>query len=378
MEKDVYPFYRFFQRLRQEVGIELDLSQYLAFWELLLSSQFRVIDWEQVLDLCKILWLSKIDYQDSFERIFREEAILLCSTITGNKREGHLYNDEANSRGNSNTSNNTSRDRGSSTKDSDDFSYPHPESEQKESGLGERRGSIYLQFSEIDQGKEGTFTLSPDGELLDNNYLFSEKYSPLLDRRLQQHWKYLRSNLIKKPGTALDVGATVKELAQWGLISTPKYLDDREKQPKIIFLVDQSPSMVAFEYMEPHFMTAFRASLPKADIKVAYFHNSPKAIYNEKKLTINQLISKKSGHKVAVLIFSDAGAARGSMNTDRIDETRLFLDKIRQGSSTTLWFNPLPLDRWLYSSADYISYYVNMLEVNLESMKSLPGLLKRI
>ena len=87
MEKESYPFFRFFQRLRSELGIELDTTQYAAFWEVVLSTPSRIDNWAALLDLCKILWLTKPEYEASFNQLFKEEVLVLCRSFLGNDKD---------------------------------------------------------------------------------------------------------------------------------------------------------------------------------------------------------------------------------------------------------------------------------------------------
>ena len=63
-----------------------------------------------------------------------------------------------------------------------------------------------------------------------------------------------------------------------------------------------------------------------------------------------------------VLIFSDAGAARGRHNPGRIEHTRLWLQLLKKHVSTVAWLNPMPAARWWGSSAEWISHQTGMFE----------------
>ncbi|MCB9052326.1 MAG: hypothetical protein H6556_23065 [Lewinellaceae bacterium] len=63
-------FYRFFQRLRQEVGIELDARQYRNFLHCLLLGTVK--DKADMLELCKTMWLTRPQFRPRFEEIFEE------------------------------------------------------------------------------------------------------------------------------------------------------------------------------------------------------------------------------------------------------------------------------------------------------------------
>jgi uncharacterized protein with von Willebrand factor type A (vWA) domain len=50
--------------------------------------------------------------------------------------------------------------------------------------------------------------------------------------------------------------------------------------------------------------------------------------------------------RTGVLIVSDAGAARGNFNKDRVEYTVKFLKQLEQSVSYYTWLNPMPNDSW--------------------------------
>lgn len=379
MEKESYPFYRFFQRLRLELGIELDTTQYSAFWEVVLSTPSPIDNWAALLDLCKILWLTKSEYEASFNQLFKEEVLALCKSLTGSNKE--------------NTSNITppivptkppasTEAKGTSSGDGSEAEVSNPQiplAEESNQPL-DKNVTLYLQFSDAEEDESGSPSPNQDleTEFLSNSYIFSDKYSALLDRRLQQKWKYLRSrNSIKKASNQLDIAATVQEKAKWRIINSPKYLVDRVSKPNILLLIDRSSSMVAFEYLEQHLIEALKVSLPKTKPHVAYFFNTLDSFYQKQGLGVQELLTRRREDKFTVIVLSDAGAARGSSNPTRIRIIRTFIQQVRSRGHSMIWLNPFPEERWSTSSAEYIAYFVDMLAISLKGLKSLPELLKR-
>jgi uncharacterized protein with von Willebrand factor type A (vWA) domain len=63
-----------------------------------------------------------------------------------------------------------------------------------------------------------------------------------------------------------------------------------------------------------------------------------------------------------VLIFSDAGAARGGLNFKRVSLTIAFLRRLKQHVRYVTWVNPMPKTRWAGTTAGEIARYVPMFE----------------
>jgi uncharacterized protein with von Willebrand factor type A (vWA) domain len=75
--------------------------------------------------------------------------------------------------------------------------------------------------------------------------------------------------------------------------------------------------------------------------------------------------------RTAVLILSDAGAARGHLDETRYRQTLHFLSKVRQQRLRYLaWLNPMPHHRWPATTASLIARDVPMFELSSRGMTS--------
>ena len=75
-----------------------------------------------------------------------------------------------------------------------------------------------------------------------------------------------------------------------------------------------------------------------------------------------------------ILIVSDAGAARGYLNEDRIQQTYTLLHRLRK--HRIAWLNPLPRERWKNTSADIISDFVHMFETGDDNGDDLGNIVR--
>ncbi|WP_414579694.1 hypothetical protein [Anabaena sp. CCY 9402-a] len=68
--------------------------------------------------------------------------------------------------------------------------------------------------------------------------------------------------------------------------------------------------------------------------------------------------------RTAVLIFSDAGAARGGYSEERYELTREFITQLQHHVRYIAWLNPMPRKRWFGTTAGEIAHLVPMFEVS--------------
>lgn len=216
---------------------------------------------------------------------------------------------------------------------------------------------------------------SKKGEIL------TSEYFPLTARQMKQIWRYLRRPVREGQATELDVEATVNQIGRQGILLKPVLVPRRINRAEMLLLIDQDGSMVPFHALSYRLAeTALRGGrLGRAGIY--YFHNCPiENLYHdphhqEGKL-ITDIVTHVCSERTAILIFSDAGAARGGYNQERYELTQEFLAQLKQRVRYIAWLNPLPKERWLGTTAGDIARLVPMFEVNRRSMQDAIGVLR--
>jgi uncharacterized protein with von Willebrand factor type A (vWA) domain len=68
------------------------------------------------------------------------------------------------------------------------------------------------------------------------------------------------------------------------------------------------------------------------------------------------------------LIVSDAGAARGYFDKERVEETQAFIEVIRRYSYKLAWLNPMPQARWKSSTAEELAGLFPMFPLNRDGL----------
>lgn len=205
------------------------------------------------------------------------------------------------------------------------------------------------------------------------DYVFSNDYLPLTARQAKQSWRYLRRPVRAGALTELDVAATIQQIAQEGFFYNPVLIPQKVDRSQLILLLDMDGSMVAFHSLGERLKETAIAGERLGRSQVYYFHNCPvDYLYSDPGQcdyqTIEQVLDQASPIHTSVLIFSDAGAARGGYSQDRLEWTQLFLQKFQQKIRYLAWINPvpreLPQDRWADTTAGEIAKLIPMFEAD--------------
>jgi uncharacterized protein with von Willebrand factor type A (vWA) domain len=224
-------------------------------------------------------------------------------------------------------------------------------------------------------------TTSRQEEIADSRFILTNEYFPVTERQMKQIWRYLRRPVREGAATELDVEATVNQIGRKGLLLEPVLVPRRVNQADLLLLIDQDGSMVPFHTLSHRLAeTALRGGrLGKAGIY--YFHNCPlDYLYHDSNHQeaefVSDVVTYACSERTAVLIFSDAGAARGGYNEERYELTKEFLAQLRQRVRYITWLNPMPKKRWQKTTAGEIAHLVPMFELSRRGMQDVIGVLR--
>ena len=206
-----------------------------------------------------------------------------------------------------------------------------------------------------------------------DRFVFSGDYLPVTQRQMKQSWRHLRRMVRDGAATELDVDGTVQRIAHDGILLEPVLVARRTNRMKLVLLIDQDGSMVSFHSLSARLAeTALRGGrLGKAGIY--YFHNCPIGhLYHDpmhyEAEPIEDVFAGLRREHTVVLIFSDAGAARGGLNLERARLTAAFLQQLNRHVRYVAWLNPVPKDRWATSTAREIALHVPMFEATRQGL----------
>ncbi|MDF5718922.1 MAG: hypothetical protein PUP91_00220 [Rhizonema sp. PD37] len=246
---------------------------------------------------------------------------------------------------------------------------------QKES----KQKSAFLDEVQVAQAVQQTTRIEKD--IPENLFILIDEYFPVTERQMKQIWRYLRRPVRQGAPTVLDVEATVHQIGRQGILLKPVLVPRRVNQAELLLLIDQDGSMVPFGELSHRLAeTALRGGLlGKAGIY--YFHNCPiEYLYHDSNLVeaelVHDVVTNVCSQRTAVLIFSDAGAARGGNSEERYELTQQFLSQIKQRVRYIAWLNPLPRKRWTGTTAGDIARLVPMFEVSRRGLQDAIGVLR--
>lgn len=199
--------------------------------------------------------------------------------------------------------------------------------------------------------------------------LGQNEYFPLTRRQMKQGWRYLRQNIREGPKVELDIEDTVNQIGRQGLFIKPVMRPSRSNRTDLVFLVDQDGSMVPFQSLTQRLVDTAKRAGHLANASVYYFHNCPvNYLYHDslrqEAEPLKSFLNERFSLRTSLVIISDAGAARGSVNPIRIKKTKAFLTQLNQYVRYLVWLNPLPQERWRHTAAGEIAKFVPMYEVN--------------
>ena len=180
---------------------------------------------------------------------------------------------------------------------------------------------------------------------------------PVTLRSLIVAWRRFQMRQRIGPGRELDIPASIDRQCRTGRLLSPVLKAERANQARLLLFIDSSSSMAAWSSLWP----LWQESISNGRLGAAciyYFSNVPgDTLYLHPALRdpVDCAAAFLTISKPGILIFSDAGAARGSRNRDRVEQTKQFLNRVRVESTSIVWLNPLPPSRWRGTSAQAIA-----------------------
>ncbi len=211
-----------------------------------------------------------------------------------------------------------------------------------------------------------------------NNYTLNYKHLPVSPRFLEQTFRSLRYKAKGRGKKTIDFEGTINQIAAQGYFTNWAYKKTDTFITQWTLFLDHEGSMIAFEdLLKAIPIAAFEGSMINKG-EIYFYKNYPvNFLYtNEqhtKSITFNEFAN---GPQQNILIISDAGAARGWYNQDRVLKTYTMLYKLRK--HRIAWLNPMPKNRWANTSAASIANFVNMFELGTNITDGLGNIVRSL
>lgn len=193
-------------------------------------------------------------------------------------------------------------------------------------------------------------------------------------------WRKLRRLQREGVSQELDVQATTEMLAHTGFLLHPVLQARRRNQARLLVLLDQGGSMEPFALFLHALLESIVRSGSLKQVDTFYFHDAPEQyLYRSPQLlgaTAVDHVLAEHGQNTSVLLLSDAGAARGRYDSQRLRTTLAFLETLRRYTYLYAWLNPVPRERWSGSTAGHIAQHVPMFPGDWEGLNDLVSVLR--
>jgi uncharacterized protein with von Willebrand factor type A (vWA) domain len=248
----------------------------------------------------------------------------------------------------------------------------------------EKKSSTERFTETIDEDKVNASTspFSPKfPTIIRRSFRQTNEYSPLTRRQMKQSWRFLRRMVRTGIPVELDIEATLNQIGRQGTLLEPVLIPRRVNRSKLLLLIDQDGSMVPFHGFSARLVETAMRGGQLDDINIYYFHNCPLNYlygdqYSQRAELIDEVMSNNLSYYTSVLIFSDAGAARGTLNTERVELTNAFLTVLKRRIRYVAWLNPVPSSRWQGTTANQISRFIPMFELNKRGLDNTISVLR--
>ncbi|MEC4817677.1 MAG: SUMF1/EgtB/PvdO family nonheme iron enzyme, partial [Scytonema sp. PMC 1069.18] len=361
----------------REAGLPLEIEDYHLFFQAL-EEGFYPENYKELRLLCQRLWVKSLKERKLFEEWFDK----LCEKYSEEYFQEFLKRQVLNTQQPETTTPSSavrnplsSRNRVSSP-----LEATPPQQREPEETPDSTEEMLVVQAVPLQQDKK---------QIPDRRFTLTEEYFPVTRRQMQQGWRKLRQPMREGVSVDFDVPATVKRVSQQGFFLEPVPKYERVNQTELLLLLDQSHSMMPFAPLAEQLIATAQQDGRLGQTKIYYFRNAmgnlrtretrfleetgflepqlePQQhyLYSDpdllQKQPLDDIIPHLHKNHTVVLIFSDAGSARGGFNVRRIELTDKFLFDIKPVVRQVVWLNPLPVSRWDGTTAGEIAKFVSM------------------
>ena len=346
MKLEELPLLDIFNSLRQRHGLPLGVEEYLVLVRSL-SAGFGISDRKELEQLCCMLWAKSEEENRLVLRLFRE--------MWYPKLE---QEDENTKLSNSNLS-----------------TDQHSLIDEQSSNL-EIRGIT----PEPVQAVKAVRSRRNDREMKRPRYMLLTEYFPVTKRQMKQCWRHLRRTVRTGVPTELDVEATVAKIGREGILLQPVLAPPCTNKTDLVLLIDQEGSMVPFHDLSRQLKETAERGGRLRTTNVFYFNDYPvEYLYRYPTMFDAKPVSEvlqEIDERAVVLIVSDAGVARGNFDQERVDNTKVWIEQLRQSVRYLAWLNPMPSQCWRRTTAEEIARFVPMFEMSPQGMNAAISVLR--
>jgi uncharacterized protein len=381
MKLEEIPLLDIFNNLRQRHGLPLGVEEYLVLVRSL-SAGFGISNRQELEQLCCMLWAKSEEENRLIQRLFREMWKQIES-LPVNPDSSEQENPPASLNKTSSSTNTSSLISEESTSENYDLSPIEATSTTEQPPSDESLPDLEAPPTitpEPVQAVQAVRTSRKDREMKRPRYMLLTEYFPVTKRQMKQCWRHLRRTVREGVPTELNVEATVAKIGREGILLQPVLAPPRVNKTDLVLLIDQEGSMVPFHDLSRQLVETAQRGGRLRSTNVFYFHDYADeylyrhpAMLDEKPITE---VFEEIGERAAVLIVSDAGAARGNFDLERVDNTKVWIEQLQQSVRYIAWLNPMPSESWHQTTAYEIARFIPMFEMSPQGMNAAISVLR--
>jgi len=376
IELPLYNVFRSVKKLDAQTGhATVDTKSYFLLLETL-QKGYMLLSADSLLFFCEKLWLKPCHYGSSIlnkqvlQELLQQELQVMFEDTKTNQQDLPTALP---------SKKNTGTKRPVTSGKNNPVSAPGPrEASETDKLISLQQGSlsIYVDDSTTIADNVNTSTAGRERQFMNKNFMVKGTYLPMNPRYIEQSVRLYRSRLKGQKKSAPNWPATAEDISKKGYFSELVLQQTNLYSSQFTVLIDYSESMAAFNlYSETIASVIARDNTNNYD-EIYYFNNCPgDKLFFDRIQTGAVSIEKFAGEeKKNILLISDAGAARGNFNRDRVRSTLRILRKLQK--HRIAWMNPMPRARWQNTSAAMIAGFADMFDIGEHSMDGLSNIVR--
>jgi uncharacterized protein len=183
-----------------------------------------------------------------------------------------------------------------------------------------------------------------------NDWQLTPSLLPTSVPRVQESWRSLRSASPTARLDEVDVDRTVAQFCRDGVWGDVVLRSSLVARSELVVLVDEGAAMIPFmPALRPLFQAIEGGWVSPA--RLYRFTGYPERFLYEwlhpsRAIAVTDVLARLHCSRTIVVVVSDAGAAIGVGDDDRLEGIQRFLVQWRRSVRQLLWINPLPEARW--------------------------------
>ncbi len=366
MKLEQLPLLEIFNSLRQRHGFPMGVEEYLVVVQSL-QAGFGLDSREDLEQLCCTLWAKSPDESRLIYKLFQQMLVQLedqpKTSLKDESRQASQIEPKKEREFQKNRPDKIPNNKSPDATDKELAESP----------------AVTLEEEPV-QVVKAVRNQAKDSALIRPRYSLLDDYFPVTKRQMKQSWRYLRRLVREGTPTELDVEATVAKTIRQGILLKPVLIPPRVNRTDLLMLIDCEGSMVPFHALSRQLLETATRGGRLRQTRVFYFHDYvDEYVYRHPALIDAQHLDEmlaKAGERAAILIISDAGAARGSFDKIRVERTQFWIEQLQQSAKYVAWLNPMPSDSWQHTTAGEIARMLPMFAMSRTGMNAAISVLR--